>query len=187
MSTTLIRSQKCSWCDCKMRRGEKCWILKSGKFDAHIKKILSVICGNRNLHCPGTKMLITSFLLNINKPWLQEFNTPYCTDCGIFDLKFTRSGRTIVAPMRLSDEKFVKGSGISGCDHYDGGYNNGIGAGETPINNHANLRDFVVDDTIVEYDQTLQPDEEFRDCEEEWNDSETSDEEDEWSCDSDEE
>jgi hypothetical protein len=97
------------------------------------------------------------------------------------------SGRTIKPVLKQKDRTFVAGSGFSGCDHYDGGYNNGIGAGETPINNHANLRDFVVDDTIVEYDQTLQPDEEFRDCEEEWNDSETSDEEDDWSCDSDEE
>ena len=158
MSTTLIRSQKCSWCDCKMRRGEKCWILKSGKFDAHIKKILSVICGNRNLHCPGTKMLITSFLLNINKAWLQEFNTPYCTDCGIFDLKFTRSGRTIVAPMRLSDEKFVKGSGISGCDHYDGGYDNGCHR-DHELEDRRDIKGFVVDDDVCEESSTESEDE----------------------------
>ena len=158
MSTTLIRSQKCSWCDCKMRRGEKCWILKSGKFDAHIKKILSVICGNRNLHCPGTKMLITSFLLNINKPWLQEFNTPYCTDCGIFDLTFTRSGRTIVAPMRLSDEKFVKGSGISGCDHYDGGYDNGCHR-DHELEDRRDIKGFVVEDDVCEESSTESEDE----------------------------
>ena len=179
MSTTLIRSQKCSWCDCKMRRGEKCWILKSGKFDAHIKKILSVICGNRNLHCPGTKMLITSFLLNINKPWLQEFNTPYCTDCGIFDLKFTRSGRTIVAPMRLSDEKFVKGSGIFGCDHYDGGYDNGCHR-DRELEDLHDIKGFVVEDDVCEESSTESEDEsEVYDWSEE-------DEESDWSgCESD--
>ena len=179
MSTTLIRSQKCSWCDCKMRRGEKSWILKSGKFDAHIKKLLSVICGNRNLHCPGTKMLITSFLLNINKPWLQEFNTPYCTDCGIFDLKFTRSGRTIVAPMRLSDEKFVKGSGISGCDHYDGGYDNGCHR-DNELEDLRDIKGFVVEDDVCEESSTESEDEsEVSDWSEE-------DEESDWSgCESD--
>lgn len=101
--------------------------------------------------------------------------------------KKSLSGRTIKPVLKQEDRTFVAGSGFSGCDHYDLGYDRGVGAGETPVNNHENLRDFVVDDTIVEYDQSLQPDEEFRNCDEEWNDAETSDEEDDWSCDSDEE
>lgn len=153
MSTTLIRSQKCSWCDCKMHRGEKCWVLKSSKFDAHIKKLLSVICGNRDLHCPGAKMRITSFLSS----GLQH-NTPYCTDCGIFDLKFTKSGRTIVAPMRLSDEKFVKGSGVSGCDHYDGGYDNGF-HWDNELEDVRDIKGFVVEDDICEESSTESEDE----------------------------
>uniref|UniRef100_A0A6C0CQR1 Uncharacterized protein n=1 Tax=viral metagenome TaxID=1070528 RepID=A0A6C0CQR1_9ZZZZ len=101
--------------------------------------------------------------------------------------KKSSSGRTIKPVLKQEHRSFVAGSGFSGCDQYDRGYNRGQGAGVTPINNNADLKNFVVDDTQVDYDLSLQPDEEFRYCEEEWNDDETSDEEDEWSCDSDEE
>ena len=100
--------------------------------------------------------------------------------------KKSSSGRTIKPVLKQEDRSFVAGSGFSGCDQYDRGYDDGQGAGVAPINNHANLKNFVVEDDEVDYDLSLQPDEELRDCEEEWDDEETSDEEDEWSCDSDE-
>lgn len=40
--------------------------------------------------------------------------------------KQTNSGRNIKKPRRFANETFVAGSGFVGCDHYDGGYNNGI-------------------------------------------------------------
>ena len=94
--------------------------------------------------------------------------------------KKSSSGRTIKPVLKQENRSFVAGSGFSGCDQYDRGYDRGVGAGATPINNHADLKNFVVDDTQIEYDLSLQPDEELRDCEEEWDDDESSDDEDEW-------
>ena len=158
-----------------MRRGEKSWILKSRKFDEHIRKLLSVICGKNYLNGIGPKLLIMSYLTRV---WNADDFEAYCTDCGIFDLKFTRSGRTIVAPMRLSDEKFVKGSGISGCDHYDGGYDNGvIKDGQQDYASNANLTDFIVDDDEP-VDSTMHCKQEISDSEEgEWSDYASDEEE----------
>ena len=146
MSTSLTWHKPCAWCNCQMTRGEKSWILKSGKFDEHIRKLLSVICGKNYLNGIGPKLLIMSYL---TRAWNADDFEAYCTDCGIFDLKFTRSGRTIIAPMRLSDEKFVKGSGISGCDHYDGGYDNGF-YWDNELEDVRDIKGFVVDDDACE-------------------------------------
>ena len=121
MSSTLSSFSNCCWCNCIMQRGEKTWILKPGKFDCNIKKLLSVICGNKQIHCPGTKMLIMSFLSSGQKPYKET----YCTDCGTINIKFSRSGRTIFTPLRLVDETFITGSGVGGCDQYDHGYDDG--------------------------------------------------------------
>jgi len=172
MSTTLIRSSICAWCNCHMQRGEKSCVLKNGEFDNHIKKLLSVICGKKKIHCPGTKLLIMTFLTQ------NQFTQTYCTDCGIFDITFTRSGRAVFAPFRLADEKFVSGSGISGCDSFDNGYDCGHHIDNELEDTH-DIKNFVINDSDIESDQ------ENYDSEKEISDwSEESD--DDWSgCESD--
>jgi hypothetical protein len=151
MSSTLSSSLKhCSWCNCIMKRGEKTWTLQSWKFDEHIKKLLSVICGKKNIHCPGTKILIMTFLTQTM--WHKNFRNTYCTDCGIFDLTFTRSGRTIFKPSRLADETFVAGSGIPGCDSFDNGYDCGHHIDYELEDTH-NIKDFVVNDSDIGSEQ----------------------------------
>ena len=89
-------------------------------------------------------------------------------------------GRPIKSVLKQQDRNFVAGSGFSGCDQYDRGYDRGKGAGIKPVNNHQDLKNFVVDDSEIEYDLSLQPDEELGNCQEEWDDDESSDDEDEW-------
>ena len=54
------------------------------------------------------------------------------SECGVFseesanfDVKLTRRGRVIRKPIRLENERFITGSGISGCDQYDRAYDDG--------------------------------------------------------------
>ena len=154
MSSTLSSFSNCSWCNCVMQRGEKTWLLQPGKFDKHIKKLLSVICGKQKIHCPGTKMLIMSFLSSGHKE-----SEIYCTDCGTFDIKFSRSGRTIFAPVRLVDETFVTGSGVNGCDQYDRGYDDGKYY-DREQEDIGNLANFIVADYDVQKESSEESEEE---------------------------
>ena len=175
MSTSLTYHSACAWCNCRMTRGEKSWILKSGKFDEHIRKFLSVICGKNKVDCIGTKLLIMSYLTSGEGNHFEA----YCTDCGIFDLKFTRSGRTIYAPMRLADETFVTGSGVGGCDQYDRGYDRGC-HWDNELEDKSDIKGFVVEDDDVSEESSTESSEEEEISE--W--SEESD--DDWSgCESD--
>ena len=71
--------------------------------------------------------------------------------------------------MRLQDETYVSGSGFGGCDHYDGGYDNGvITDGKRDWESHANLQNFVVADDV---EILSEKDQENSDSEEEWSDS----------------
>jgi len=142
-----------------MARGEKVWCLKTNKFNKHIRQLVSRICGKNNLTAIGPLLHIQSFL--VSPTWRHQ---NYCTDCGHFDIKFSRSGRTIFTPMRLQDETYVSGSGFGGCDHYDGGYDNGVFK-DNEIQSCSNLHDFVVDDAEILSAQ------ENSDSEEEWSDS----------------
>ena len=144
-----------------MARGEKVWCLKTNKFNKHIRQLVSRICGKNNLTAIGPLLHIQSFL--VSPPTWRHQN--YCTDCGHFDIKFSRSGRTIFAPMRLQDETYVSGSGHGGCDHYDGGYDNGVFR-DNEMQSCSNLHNFVVDDAEIQSD-----DQENSDSEEEWSDS----------------
>lgn len=178
MSTTISHSTNCTWCNCHMNRGEKCWNLKAGKFNDHIHMLVTAIC---NKHAKtgmgaGLKIHLLSFLLT---PPTWNFQS-YCTDCGHFDIKFTRSGRIVLPPMRLQDETFVSGSGFSGCDHYDGGYDNGVihDGKRDWASSDANLRGFLVDDDEP-VDSTMDCKQEISESDEdEWSGSESDEEED---------
>jgi len=125
-----------------MARGEKVWNLKTGKFNKHIRKLVSRICGKHSLTAIGPILHIQSFLAS-PPSWRYQ---SYCTDCGHFDIKFSRSGRTIIAPMRLQDETYVSGSGFGGCDHYDGGYDHGAIDGKRDWASNTDLIGFIVDE-----------------------------------------
>ena len=174
MSTTLRYSCKCSWCNCPMHRGEKCWNLEDNTFNIYIRKLLALIC-NKTIGSKmgvGLKVHLLSFII---KPSMSH-NKIYCTDCGIIDIKITRSGRTVVKPLRLQDEIYVSGSGISGCDHYDAGYAYGVFK-DHEYKSNANLRGFVVDDqSEVEYDNSSINDVDEEDTVDEWS-NESSEEE----------
>ena len=167
MSTTLSHSTNCVWCNCFMARGEKVWCLKTGKFNKHIHELISRICGKKNVNAIGPTLHILSFLMT--PPTWRHQN--YCTDCGHFDIKFSRSGRTIFAPLRLQDETFISGSGHGGCDHYDTGYDRGSFRDTESKINVTNLKGFVVDD-----DAKSSSEEENSDSEEEWSDSSSEEE-----------
>ena len=79
-------------------------------------------------------------------------STTYCIDCGIFDLKFTRSGRTIFKPLRLADETFVSGSGFFGCDRFDNGYNRGHHI-DHELEDTYNIKNFIVNDSDIDSEQ----------------------------------
>ena len=174
MSTTLSHSANCIWCNCFMARGEKVWCLKTNKFNKHIRQLVSRICGKNDLTAIGPLLHIQSFL--VSPPNWRPAR--YCTDCGHFDIKFSRSGRTIFTPMRLQDETYVSGSGHGGCDHYDGGYDNGvIKDGQQDYASNANLTDFIVDDDEP-VDSTMHCKQEISDSEEgEWSDYASDEEE----------
>lgn len=186
MTTTITNPTKCAWCNCWMHRGEKCWTLKAGKFNDHIHKLLNSICNKHtDKICPGLKSHMLSFIIT---PPNWKFQA-YCTDCGLFDIKFSRSGRTIKAPMRLQDESFVSGSGFSGCDHYDHGYDNGLVTDRKRdwCFQDDMLARFLVEDDVVEEDSSpKQCKEEIVDSEkDEWSDFSSDEEEEEFDSDRD--
>ena len=183
MSTTLSHSANCVWCNRFMARGEKVWNLKTGKFNKHIRELISRICGKNELTAIGPILHIQSFLVS-PPTWRHQ---SYCTDCGHFDIKFSRSGRTIFTPMRLQDETYVSGSGFGGCDHYDGGYDYGvIKDGKRDLaSSDTNLTGFVVDDDEP-IDFTMHCKQEISESDEdEWSSDFVSDEEEEFDSDMD--
>jgi len=147
-----------------MARGEKVWCLKTDKFNKHIHELVSRICGKKKVNAIGPTLHILSFLIS-PITWRHQ---NYCTDCGHFDIKFSRSGRTIFAPMRLQDETYVSGSGHGGCDHYDTGYDRGSFR-DSELVSVSNLKGFVVDDDDAEI--LSEKEQENSDSEEEWSDS----------------
>lgn len=175
MTTTISNPTMCSWCNCWMHRGEKCWTLKAGKFNEHIHKLLTSICNARSGSIgPGLKLHLLSFIIT---PIFRQKFQAYCTDCGLFDIKFSRFGRTIVAPMRLQDETYVSGSGFSGCDHYDGGFDCGAIDGQREWASNANLKGFIVDDNEVEHSTMCCKQEISESDEDEWSGSDSDEEE----------
>ena len=79
--------------------------------------------------------------------------------------------------MRLQDETFVSGSGFSGCDHYDMGYDHGVVTdGRRDWESNANITGFIVDDN--EEDSTMCCKQEISESEEdEWSGSDSDEEE----------
>ena len=75
----------------------------------------------------------------------------------------TKSGREVRQGNRFSDETFVKGSGVSGCDQYDRGYDHGTVWGDYERhgkNDYSKLSEFVVSDDVTEHDEEMKGEEE---------------------------
>jgi hypothetical protein len=86
----------------------------------------------------------------------------------------TRFGRLSQKPVRLDDEDFISGSGFSGCDQYDRGYNRG-NFSDYEIRDNTHLTGFVVED-----DKEISPVCIDSEDEGEWESSDDTDEDDEW-------
>jgi hypothetical protein len=101
-------------------------------------------------------------------------------ECAGINQTTTRSGRVSRAPVLYTNETWVAGSGFSGCDHWDLGFNghNPYESDGVTFSKHGqNLRDFVVDD-----EELVSP-MELPDDEDEWQSGEETDEEDGWESD----
>jgi hypothetical protein len=101
----------------------------------------------------------------------------YHSECAKINESKTKSGRKVRAPVRLSNEKFVSGSGFAGCDHYDFSFDGNLPTYEdrqTYSKNGQNLGGFVVtDDEPIEQLEILESEED------EWDSSEDTEEDEE--------
>lgn len=167
----------CAWCNMPCEASaENC--LTDKKY-ALIKERMQ----NHNEHMKGFAKhipmhvfsMIDAYTMNTDpekeKYW--KWAHPKCVE---FSTK-SKSGRTIKKIDRFQDAEFVKGAGISGCDQYDRGYDNG---GHYDYETHgkrdfSSLSNFVVSDDVIEHDDTQSNNDE----EEPEYDSEYSDEEEE--------
>lgn len=112
----------CAWCQLPANV-EEC----SGSQELHYETVVNIL--SDRLHTEDLSVRVAEFLfplvfLGDGLPILDTTNR-ICHMTCIKIMKSTRSGRKSSVPMRLKDETYVKGSGESGCDHYDGGYDRG--------------------------------------------------------------
>jgi len=76
-----------------------------------------------------------------------EITTIHHSSCAQTNGAFkTRSGRVSRKPVNIGDEKFIGGSGFSGCDTYDRSYDRGNFYDNESLHYQSNLTNFVVDD-----------------------------------------
>jgi len=140
------RSQ-CGWCGKSIFIGENI-----GKFDKDFDNKLLFSCqiAMSNRFPIEISTIISNF---VPKPWNGNWGHKKCAD---FALTVTKSGRKVFNPVRFSNEKFVKGSGKSGCDQYDRSYDRGnFKDSEIYLENNSNLKKFIVDDQEeIEYNSS---------------------------------
>ena len=175
--TRSMNCSKCAWCDDIINRGEiKCSFADQTQFNKKMRELISPKICEMGLPT-GVRLLIGQFY-GVKNTVPQD----YCEDCANFDVKLTRRGRVIRKPIRLENETFVTGSGVSGCDQYDRRYDNGA---LNSFDRHwrdyphsANLSGFVVDDDVeveVENDASEESSEECDDWSETDEEEESSD------------
>ena len=103
-----------------------------------------------------------------------EIATIHHSSCAKTNGAFkTRSGRVSRKPVNIGDETFIAGSGFSGCDTYDRGYDDGSFYDYESLHYQRNLTNFVVND-----EEPVSPKQLDSEDEGEWESGdETSDEE----------
>ena len=130
---------KCNWCGFCVKRGELiCQFDNQCEFNNKIRQLISPKICEKGIPI-GIRLLIASYYSNNIGPGT------YCEDCADFNIKISSSGRVIRQPIRLENERFITGSGVSGCDQYDRGFD-GNEKDTVFENNTSNLKNFVVDD-----------------------------------------
>ena len=127
----------CDWCAEFKKRGSIISNNKQTLFHNNVSDLISKTCVLKNLPF-DISMNIRSFL---------SYNTKnICWDCSNFNITFTKSGRAVKQPRNFQDIKFVKGSGIAGCDNFDHGYDNGHYYNNERFIPDCNLNNFIVND-----------------------------------------
>lgn len=76
-----------------------------------------------------------------------EISTIHHSKCAQTNGAFkTKSGRVSQKPININDETYIGGSGFSGCDTYDRGYDRGKFYDDEHLDNSQNIDSFIVDD-----------------------------------------
>lgn len=165
MDTTSRINQSCSCCDSHIAVGDR---------------ITTVQTTNLIDLATGSKLpeVLTELIATVCNQQAKIYHAE-CT--GMNETK-TKSGRVSKKPVRLSDEKFIGGSGFAGCDHYDWGFDGNLPYFEFgPGRKYGqDLTDFVVEDTKPVSPVELPSEDEL---EEEWESGDETDEDeepDEW-------
>ena len=157
--TTARRSSPCSTCSKSIHVGDRVTTFtSSGAVELAIG------------HLPGDIEGL------IRESVVQEPTIHHSGCAQISEVCKTRSGRISQKPVMLDKEKFISGSGFSGCDHYDPSFDGNESTYETTrtfSKNGDDLNDFVVDDN-----EMLAEPIELSSDEEEWESEDDSEEED---------
>ena len=133
--TQLTRTHNCSWCN-KSICGTKSWMSSHPATYAPLKRAevqhFEWVANILEKHVPGEISVVYSILEylfpvvygnNAFRPFLLQspIKKYYHIQCLSISC-FTKSGRRSKAPQRFEDLAFVKGSGVSGCDRFESGY-----------------------------------------------------------------
>lgn len=150
MSITCFRTitpTTCAWSGEIIKRGEIAYKYDDqNTFNKKIRELISPKLAENGLPI-GIRCLISQFYSIKSKGVSTE--KIFCEQVGNFDIKINKRGRVIRKPVRLADEEFITGSGVSGCDQYDRSYDNGdINSYEREWRDKGtcDLNDFVVSD-----------------------------------------
>jgi len=158
IDTTARRASSCKSCDGCINVGDRMTtVTSSGAVELAIG------------HLPGD----IERLIRENVVQFPTNHHPKCAQMS--QTQKTRSGRISQKPVRLSDEKFISGSGFAGCDHYDWSFDGDVSTYETTrtfSKTGDNLNDFVVEDGEMLAEPIELPSDE-----EEWESEDDSDEE----------
>ena len=133
----LARTHNCSWCN-KSISGTRAWMsthlhssaLKRAEVQ-HFEWVANIL----EEHVPGEVSVVYSILEylfpvvygnNAFRPFLLQSPIKKHYHIGCLSISCsTKSGRRSKAPQRFEDLSFVKGSGVSGCDRFEAGYDSG--------------------------------------------------------------
>ena len=146
-----ITSTTCAWSGEIIKRGKIAYKYDDQKvFNKKIRELISPKLAENGIPI-GVRCLISQFYSIKNENKTNE--KIFCEEVGNFDIKINKKGRVIRKPIRLADEEFITGSGISGCDHYDHSYDDGdVNPYEKMWTDKSmyNLNYFVVSDGEIE-------------------------------------
>ena len=161
METTSRINQSCSCCDSHISVGDR------------ITTVQSV-----NLVDLASESKLPEVLAELIASVYNQQSKIYHAECAGMNETKTKSGRVSKKPVRLTDEKFIGGSGFVGCDHYDRGFDGKLHYYEYGMDRKygQDLKDFVVEDTKPVSPVELPSEDEL---EEEWDSGDETEEDEE--------